>query len=114
MKKQLRSVCPVACTLDILGDKWTLLIIRDILLGRKYFKDFLASPERIATNILTNRLAKLVDEGMVVATPDKATAGRYTYHLTEKGASMIPILDAIKNWGLLHIKGTAVKIKKRH
>ena len=53
---QRRSVCPVACTLDLIGDKWTLLVIRDLASGKTRFKDFIQSPERIATNILSERL----------------------------------------------------------
>lgn len=111
MKKQMRSVCPVACTLDLFGDKWTLLIIRDLYLGRRYFKDFLASPERIATNILSDRLNRLLESDIVCALPDDHTVGRNTYALTEKGQSLIPLLEAIKDWGLANIEGTAVRVK---
>jgi DNA-binding HxlR family transcriptional regulator len=58
------SVCPVACTLDLFGDKWTLLIVRDLLSGKSHFKEFLASPEKIATNILAERLARLASNGL--------------------------------------------------
>lgn len=111
MKKLKRSVCPVACTLDIIGDKWTLLVVRDIFLGRRYFKDFLSSPEGIATNILTERLKRLMDAGIVRAMPDEATAGRSMYLLTEKGLSLMPLLDSIKQWGLENIRGTSVRLK---
>ncbi len=66
---QKRSVCPIACTLDIIGDKWTLLVVRDLLLGRSHFKQFLASPEGIATNILANRLNRLVSHGIAEQFP---------------------------------------------
>ena len=61
-----RSVCPVACTLDLIGDKWTLLVIRDLMSGKSQFKDFLESPEGIATNILTSRLNRLLEHGLVL------------------------------------------------
>lgn len=111
MKKSKRSVCPVACTLDLLGDRWTLLVVRDLFLGRAYFKDFLASPERIASNILADRLNRLVTAGLVEAGADPATAGRSVYRLTDKGRALHPLLDALKTWGLAHIKGTSVRLK---
>ncbi len=60
-----RSACPMACTLDIVGDRWTLLVIRDLLTGKKRYSDFLASPEKIPTNILADRLRRLEREGLV-------------------------------------------------
>ena len=111
MKKPGRSVCPVACTMDIVGDKWTLLIVRDLVLGRRYFKEFLASPEGISTNILTDRLNRLMEEGLVKAESDPATEGRNRYTLTDKGMSLMPVLEAIRDWGLRHIKGTAVRLQ---
>ena len=110
MKTIKRSVCPVACTLDLVGDKWTLLVIRDLTMGRRYFKDFLASPEKIATNILTNRLRRLVEAGLVETVPTSNTVGRNMYILTEKGSSLVPLLEAIKEWGLSYIQGTSVRI----
>ena len=110
MKKHARSVCPVACTLDLIGDKWTLLVIRDLFLGRRYFKEFLASPEKIATNILTDRLKKLIDAGLVEANPDPHTVGRSNYALTDKGSSLISVLETIRDWGLGHIEGTSVQV----
>lgn len=106
-----RSVCPVACTLDLIGDKWTLLIIRDLVLGSKYFKDFLASPEGIATNILSNRLTRLTDAGIVDVSDSPDTVGRKIYALTEKGHSLKPILQNIVKWGLNNIEGTSVRLQ---
>ena len=60
-----RSVCPVACALDVIGDKWTLLVVRDMACGKRHFNDFCRSPERIATNILADRLERLVAHGLV-------------------------------------------------
>lgn len=101
-----RSECPVACTLDLLGDKWTLLVIRDLFLGRIHFKEFLASPEGIATNILTDRLKRLQERSIVEKFPSPELKGRDAYRLTEKGRSLGPILVAVANWGLEHIEGT--------
>ena len=110
MKKHKRSACPVACALDILGDKWTLLVVRDLVLGRRYFKDFLSSPEGIARNILTERLKRLISAGIVDASPDAGTVGRNAYALTEKGEALLPVLQAMKEWGLKNIKGTSVRL----
>jgi DNA-binding HxlR family transcriptional regulator len=63
--KKLRSGCPIATTLDLLGDRWTLVIVRDMVMGKKRFGDFLKSPERIPTNILTDRLARLAEFGLL-------------------------------------------------
>ena len=105
-----RSVCPIACTLDIIGDRWTMLVVRDLFLGRKYFKDFLASPEGISSNILTDRLKNLTEAGIIHANPDAATVGRSIYALTNKGATLLPLLESIKEWGLSHIQGTSVRL----
>jgi len=111
MSGQRRSICPIACTLDIIGDKWTLLVIRDLTLGRSHFKQFLESPERIATNILADRLAKLVQSGLVEKYPSTDVPGRDAYRLTEKGVSLRPILKSIVVWGLRNIEGTVAGLK---
>jgi DNA-binding HxlR family transcriptional regulator len=111
MNKINRSVCPIACTLDIIGDRWTMLVVRDLFLGRKYFKDFLSSPESISTNILTDRLNRLAEAGIVETNPDPATVGRCMYVLTDKGMTLMPLLESIKEWGLTNIKGTSVRLK---
>ena len=95
-----RSPCPLSCTLDLIGDKWTLLIIRDMLFGKTLFKEFALSPERIASNILSNRLQRLVQEGLA----EKLGDG---YHLTERGQSLGPIVQSLAGWGLANIPDTA-------
>jgi DNA-binding HxlR family transcriptional regulator len=106
-----RSVCPVACTLDLLGDKWTLLIVRDLLSGKAHFKEFLASPEKIATNILAERLARLASNGLIERYPSSGVAGRGAYRLTEKGRSLRGLMLQLKTWGLDHIDGTDARLK---
>ena len=101
-----RSACPVACTLDLVGDKWTLLIVRDLLSGKSHFKEFLASPEKIATNILAERLTRLASSGLIERYASSDVAGRDAYRLTEKGRSLRGLLAQIKAWGLDHIEGT--------
>ena len=101
-----RSPCPVSCTLDILGDRWTLLVVRDLILGRTRFKDFSASPEGIPTNILSDRLGRLQRHGIVEQIPAKDGTKRLAYQLSAKGAALRPILKAIRDWGLKWEKGT--------
>ncbi len=101
-----RSPCPVACTLDVVGDRWTLLVIRDLFLGRSRFKDFEASPEGIPTNILSERLERLVSAGIVEQAPVEEGAKRFGYKLTAKGKALGPVLAAMRDWGLKWEKGT--------
>jgi DNA-binding HxlR family transcriptional regulator len=96
----LRSPCPVACVLDICGDRWTLLVIRDLMFGRSRFKDFTASPEGIPTNILSDRLARLLRHGLAEQVPAEDGSMRLGYRLTEKGSSLRPVLEAMRDWGL--------------
>jgi DNA-binding HxlR family transcriptional regulator len=99
--------------LDIFGDRWTLLVIRDLFLGRSQFKDFVASPERIATNILADRLTRLVDHGLAEKFPSPNQDGREAYRLTRKGRSLKPVLAAITKWGLENVEGTEVRLKPK-
>lgn len=82
--RDMRSPCPIANTLDILGDKRTLLVIRDLFSGKKTYTDFQSSPESIPTNILANRLKRLADYGIIEKTPYQQRPVRYAYRLTEK------------------------------
>ncbi|MCX6857921.1 MAG: helix-turn-helix domain-containing protein [Verrucomicrobia bacterium] len=101
-----RSPCPVSCALDIFGDRWTLLVIRDLILGRNRFKDFLASPEGIPTNILTDRLKRLLERSIVTQVSSSESSKHLAYQLTEKGHALLPIVKAMKDWGLTWEKGT--------
>lgn len=105
---QRRSPCPLACSLDVFGDKWTLLIVRDLILGRSRFKDFTASPEGIPTNILSERLKRLLEHGIVQQLPAAEGARHLAYRLTEKGEALRPILKAMRQWGLAWEEGTQV------
>lgn len=105
-----RSPCPVACTLDLIGDRWTLLVIRDLFRGKTQFKEFLESPERIATNILSERLARLLAHGLIERLPSASVPGRDAYHLTERGASLMPLLEQVAAWGLANIPGTEARL----
>ncbi len=106
MPKGKRSTCPVACTLDLIGDRWTLLVIRDLACGKQHFNEFCRSPERIATNILADRLERLVAHGLAEKYSSPEQPGREAYRLTAKGKSLGPILTAVARWGIANIKGT--------
>jgi DNA-binding HxlR family transcriptional regulator len=103
-----RSPCPVACSLDLLGDRWTLLIIRDLFLGRSRFRDFSASPEGIPTNILSERLLRLQQHEFIKQIPAEDGSKRFAYTLTPKGLALRPLLEALRDWGLAWEKGTKV------
>jgi DNA-binding HxlR family transcriptional regulator len=108
-----RSPCPVACSLDIVGDRWTLLVIRDLFLGRTRFRDFVASPEGIPTNILSNRLENLLQHEIVEQIPAHDGTKRFAYALTKKGKALGPLLEALRDWGLKWDKETRVLIQAK-
>ncbi|VTR96658.1 winged helix-turn-helix transcriptional regulator [Tuwongella immobilis] len=110
MSERRRSPCPIACALDLFGDRWTLLIIRDLVCGKSLFKEFAASPERIATNILSDRLTRLTEHGLIEKFPSETHSGREAYRLTERGKTLLPILDSIMQWGLKYLPGTEARM----
>ncbi len=101
-----RSSCPISCALEILGDKWTLLVIRDLILGKKRYGDFQTSPEAIPTNILAERLKRLDAADLVTKKPYQDNPVRYEYALTDSAAELAPILRSLAAWGNRHIPGT--------
>jgi len=94
-----RSGCPIASTLDIVGDRWTLVILRDMLTGKSKFNEFLASPEKITTNVLTDRLSLLEYSGLAKKSAYQQRPLRHEYHLTEKGEALLPVLQEMCRWG---------------
>jgi len=109
MTQGRRSPCPVACTLDLIGDRWTLLVIRDMMFfGKQRFEEFLDSPEGISTNILAHRLKLLEEQGLVEKEPYGTHSRRMNYRLTAKGNSLRPVLKAVVVWGLRHVESTQV------
>ena len=95
-----RSDCPIGCSLDVFGDRWSLLIIRDIMLRDKVsYSEFLTSEEKIASNILVNRLTVLEAENIVVKEVSPANKSKFVYSLTQKGADLLPIIIEIMDWG---------------
>lgn len=101
-----RSACAVANSLDIVGDKWTLLVVRDLLYGKRTYGELLNSPERIPTNILADRLKRLESAGVIVGTPYQQRPVRYAYTLTSKGKDLGGVLLAFVRWAKRHIPGT--------
>lgn len=107
-KRHRRSGCPIGFALDLLGDRWTLLIIRDIVFtGKRTFTEFLASEEGIATNILTDRLRRLEGAGVLRNDPHSGSSTRPGYLLTETGIELVPILVDLAVWGARHDPRTA-------
>jgi DNA-binding HxlR family transcriptional regulator len=102
----LRSPCAVACTLDLVGDKWSLLVIRDLLGGDVTYGELQNSPEGIPTNILADRLKRLEQAGLIAKTAYHERPVRYVYGLTEKGKELSDVLRAIVRWGQKHIPGS--------
>jgi DNA-binding HxlR family transcriptional regulator len=92
--------------LDVLGDKWTLLVVRDLFRGCSKYADFLASPESIPTNLLADRLKKLEKEGLVLRRPYQDRPPRFSYALTGKGRDLWPVLEALGQWAHRHVPGT--------
>ncbi|MGH8396755.1 MAG: winged helix-turn-helix transcriptional regulator [Gammaproteobacteria bacterium] len=105
-KPIVRSACAVANSLDILGDKWSLLVVRDLLHGKHTYSELSRSPERIPTNILADRLRRLESAGIVTSTPYQQHPVRYAYTLTPKGRALGDVLLAFVRWGKQHIPGT--------
>lgn len=99
-----RSHCPLACALDVVGDRWTLVVLRDLMFFDKHvFNEFLASPEGISTNILTQRLKKLESLGLVAKTQYQNRPARYRYTMTAYGETLRPVMLALIQWGRAHM-----------
>ena len=97
MQATRRSDCPVACALDLAGDKWTLLVVRDLLRGRRTYGELADSPEGIPTNILADRLKRLEAQGLI--TREAGSSRGWTYRLTRVGADLLPTMQALATWG---------------
>lgn len=103
-----RSGCPVSIALDLIGDRWSLLVIRDLMVrGFRTFREFQQSGEGIATNVLTDRLHRLEAEGIVSSEADEADARRVNYRLTAKGIELAPVLLELLLWSAKHEETSA-------
>jgi len=97
--ENFRSNCPINFVLEIFGDKWTLLIVRDLMFkDKRSYGDFLKSNEKISTNILADRLQKLETFQIVTKQADKHNKSKYLYHLTDKGKDLMPIMLEMTAW----------------
>ena len=102
-KPKRRSECPLNASVEMLGDRWSLLIIRDMMLrGFQSYKEFMECYEGIATNILADRLRKLVAYGIITAEPDPSDGRKLIYSLTAKGIDLAPVLTEMVLWAAAH------------
>lgn len=105
MPNTRRSDCPLSCFLDHWGDKWTFIILRDLLAGPRKFSGFLESAEPLPTNLLSNRLSRLVEDGFVVKTLYQDKPKRYEYAITEQGQTLVPVMQTMVGWAEGHLDG---------
>lgn len=103
MRTDQRSTCPISTALEIIGDRWTLLVVRDLMFaGKRHFREFLQSEEGIASNVLASRLATLVENGIVTRQDDPSHAQKAIYSLTEKGLELLPVVVTMSAWTQKH------------
>jgi DNA-binding HxlR family transcriptional regulator len=103
MRQDRRSNCPISTALELVGDRWTLLLIRDLMFaGKRHFREFLQSEEAISSNILADRLNALVANGIVTRAGDPTHAQKAVYSLTAKGIELLPVLVAMSAWTQKH------------
>jgi DNA-binding HxlR family transcriptional regulator len=104
-KIEWRSVCPICSGLDVLGDKWTMLIIRDLIIhGPMTYSDLLESPEHISTNILADRLNLLLSLKLIERIHPEKSARNNAFQLTDSGAALRPVLESLGAWSQTHLK----------
>lgn len=107
MSSSPRSDCAIAGTLDVVGDRWSLLIVRDLLFrGELRFADLAGSTEGVPTNTLADRLRRLEEYGIVAREQYSDRPPRHQYRLTDRGRELAPVLDAMATWGVTHLPGT--------
>ncbi|BFM13949.1 helix-turn-helix domain-containing protein [Maricurvus nonylphenolicus] len=104
----LRSGCPIANALDIYGDKWTLIILRDLVCGKETYSELADSPEKIPSNRLAERLKMLEAQEMLIKELYQEKPKRYKYLLTQKGRDTLPVLQAMARWGNQYVEDTWV------
>lgn len=103
MRQDRRSTCPISTALEFVGDRWTLLVIRDLAFaGKRRFREFLQSEEGISSNILADRLNALLESGIVTRRDDPSHAQKAVYSLTDKGIDLLPVLVAMSAWTQQH------------
>ena len=108
-----RSKCPISSALDVFGDKWSLLVIRDLIIhGPRTYSQFLEAPERISTNILASRLELLACLKLIERTSPEAASRNNAYRLTESGAALRPVLEALGKWASAHLSESHASMVK--
>ena len=111
-KTKRRSDCPINFALELFGDRWTFLIVRDLMFkGKHYYKEFLEAEEGIATNILADKLSALEEGGIISKTVDPTHRSKQIYKLTKKGIDLVPVLVEVIMWSAKYDKDSAVDIK---
>jgi DNA-binding HxlR family transcriptional regulator len=119
MRKDHKSQCPINLSLEVFGDRWTLLVLRDLIFGgRRHFRELLDSEERISSNILTDRLKALTDHGLITRAGDPAHKQKVVYSLTEKAIALVPVFVQIGAWGrsflpVSHRLGVRIEVLQR-
>lgn len=99
-----RSGCPIACSLDVLGDHWTLIIVRNLMFhGCHEYKDMLQAEEQISSSILSDRLKKLEENGLIASCPHPDSQRRKLYYLTDTGKDLIHLMQALLAWSITHL-----------
>lgn len=116
MDEKPRSGCPISLALEVIGDKWSLLILRDLLLnGKQRYQEFLTSREKISTNILADRLNRLEEVGVISKSDDPASGRQFLYSPTKKGLDLLPALIELARWSCKHdpnVDRTLPNVKK--
>jgi DNA-binding HxlR family transcriptional regulator len=108
IESTFRSHCPISLALDVIGDRWSLLIIRDLMFaGKRYYRELMRSDEGISSNILAERLARLVDVGVLSKTDDPTHKQKAIYSLTPMGIDLLPIVAQLGIWGRRYLPVTA-------
>jgi DNA-binding HxlR family transcriptional regulator len=107
-KQESRSGCPITSALELIGDRWTMVVLRDMFNGKKRYSEFLASPEAISTNVLADRLSMMEHGGLITAKPYQKKPMRLEYKLSEKGTGLLPVLQELCRWGNKHLPDTWV------
>lgn len=104
----MKSRCPIHASLAVLGDRWTLLVVRDLMFaGYRTFNEFLRSAEGVATNVLADRIRGLLDAGVITKAPDPEDGRKWIYSLTPKGVDLAPVLLELNRWGTTYEDGVA-------
>ncbi len=107
-KSKLNNKCPIDYALEVFGDRWTLLVLRDLMLsGKRYYRELMTSREGIATNILASRLRKMETDGLIVRKQNPEDKRQVFYEVTEKALDLIPVLLEISRWSVIYDNDSA-------